>query len=90
MQGATLTPDDVTHVCLGALLDDVIARIDADTDAVIVAYTPFHRHPSRDSLLVDPFVRTRKVRRDRPIVLADPYQSGQHVVDAPSSGALAA
>ncbi|MBK9261441.1 MAG: hypothetical protein IPM54_16750 [Polyangiaceae bacterium] len=33
VQGATLTLDDATHVRLGALLDDVIARIDADTDA---------------------------------------------------------
>ncbi|MBK9261457.1 MAG: radical SAM protein [Polyangiaceae bacterium] len=90
MPGATLTPDDASQVCLGAPLDDVIARIDADTDAVLVAYTPFHRPPSRDPLLADLFVRLRKVRSDRPIVLADLYQSGQHVVDAPSSEVLAA
>src|SRR5688572_14208026 len=50
MPGATLTPDDENHVCLGARLDDVIAAVAADSDAVLVAYTPFHRPPSRDPL----------------------------------------
>jgi len=90
MPGATLTPDDTTHVCLGASVDDVIARVSPDADAVLVAYTPFHRPPSRDPLLAEILVRIRKVRPDRPIVLADLYQSGQHVVDAPSTEILAA
>ena len=90
MPGALLTPDDAEHVCLGASLDSVSTRVPDDADAVLVAYTPFHRPPSRDPLLAELLVRLRKVRPERPIVLADLYQSGQHVVDAPSSEILAA
>ncbi len=90
MPGAMLSPEDATHVCLGASVDDVIARVSPSADAVLVAYTPFHRPPSRDPLLAEILVRIRKVCPDRPIVLADLYQSGQHVVDAPSSDILAA
>lgn len=88
--GATLTPEDPAQVRLGTSLPDVLTRIQDHADAVLVAYTPFHRPPTRDPLLADLLVALRRVRPDRPIVLADLYQSGQHVVDAPSAEILAA
>ena len=92
MEGATLAgrEDDPGYVWLGAPLDKVLARISADADAVLVAYTPFHRPPSRDELLGKLLAHLVAFRPDRPIVLADLYQSGQHVVDVPSREILAA
>jgi MoaA/NifB/PqqE/SkfB family radical SAM enzyme len=56
-----------------------------DSEILIVAYTPFHRPPTRDPLLGELLRRARDARPERPIVLADLYQSGQHVVDVASS-----
>ncbi|MDC0749487.1 radical SAM protein [Polyangium mundeleinium] len=92
MEGATLAShdDDAGYVRLGAPLDKVLARVSAEADAVLVAYTPFHRPPSRDDLLGKLLAGLAAHRPDRPMVLADLYQSGQHVVDVPSSEILAA
>ncbi|TKD13198.1 radical SAM protein [Polyangium fumosum] len=92
MEGATLAShdDDAGYVRLGASLDKVLARVSAEADAVLVAYTPFHRPPSRDDLLGKLLAGLAAHRPDRPMVLADLYQSGQHVVDVPSSEILAA
>ncbi|MDI1477050.1 radical SAM protein [Polyangium sp. y55x31] len=92
MEGATLAShdDDPGHVRLGASLDAVLARVSDESDAVLVAYTPFHRPPSRDDLLGKLLAGLAAHRPDRPLVLADLYQSGQHVVDVPSSEILAA
>jgi MoaA/NifB/PqqE/SkfB family radical SAM enzyme len=56
-----------------------------DSEILIVAYTPFHRPPTRDPLLGQLLQRARSAQPERPIVLADLYQSGQHVVDVASS-----
>jgi MoaA/NifB/PqqE/SkfB family radical SAM enzyme len=89
---ASFAPNPVApnEVCLGAPLAEVISRIPDAADAILVAYTPFHRPPTRDALLAELFQHLRRVRPERPIVLADLYQSGQHVVDAPSPEILAA
>jgi MoaA/NifB/PqqE/SkfB family radical SAM enzyme len=75
-------------VRLGASPSAVLARLPTDLDAIVVALTPFHRPPSRDPLLASLLEPLRALRK--PIVLADLYQSGQHVVDAPSDAILAA
>jgi MoaA/NifB/PqqE/SkfB family radical SAM enzyme len=90
MEGATLAPDDDDHVRLGAPIEAVLSRVSAAADAVLVAYTPFHRPPTRDGLLAKLLEGLHASRPDRPIVLADLYQSGQHVVDVPSPDILAA
>lgn len=92
MEGATLTSreDDPGYVWLGAPVGSVLARVSDETDVVLVAYTPFHRPPSRDELLAKLLADLAAHRPDRPLVLADLYQSGQHVVDVPSHEILAA
>ncbi len=75
---------------LGAPLDDLGAPIAAAgaVDAVVVAYTPFHRPPHRDALYAGLLRGIRAIHGRTPIVLADAYQSGQHYVE--SDGVLAA
>ncbi len=91
LAGATLAADDdAKHVRLGVTVEEAFARIPPEADAVLVAYTPFHRPPARDPLLGDLLARLHAVCPGRPIVLADLYQSGQHVVDAPSAQILKA
>ena len=91
MTGATLEPDenDGRVVRLGARVDEVLSRVSSEADVVLVAQTPFHRPPSRDPLLATLLESLARQKPDRPIVLADLYQSGQHVVDAPSEAILA-
>ena len=90
IEGATLAPLDEGYVRLGAPVRDVIARVPSDARAIVVALTPFHRPPSRDALLAELLEALRGARGDTPIVLADLYQSGQHVVDARPADTLAA
>lgn len=59
-------------------------------DVSLVAYTPFQRPPTRDRALGELLERLRAEAPQRPILLADLYQSGQHVVDAPSESILEA
>jgi MoaA/NifB/PqqE/SkfB family radical SAM enzyme len=61
-----------------------------ESEILIVAYTPFQRPPTRDPLLGEILERARSEQPERPIVLADLYQSGQHVVDAASDEICAA
>lgn len=88
--GATCAPLDAGHVRLGAPPGDVLARVPAEAAAIVVAFTPFHRPPARDALLGELLEAIRRDRPSTPIVLADLYQSGQHVVDAPPASTLAA
>ena len=88
----TNTKDAISagEVRLGAPPSAVLARVPDATDALVVALTPFHRPPSRDPLLASILAPLRARFPLAPIVLADLYQSGQHVVDAPSNAILAA
>ncbi len=84
MPGSTLRAREAGRVELGAPLDEWLARVPPDRDAYVVALTPFHRPPARDPLLGETLAHLRRVAPHAPVVLADLYQSGQHVVDAPS------
>jgi MoaA/NifB/PqqE/SkfB family radical SAM enzyme len=87
MPGATLTPLDDGYVRLGADPEDIIAAV-PPAHTIVVAFTPFHRPPARDPLLATILEGLRAKQTGAPIVLADLYQSGQHVVDAPSAEVL--
>lgn len=89
LPGASLEPLADEYVRLGVPVESVATAI-GDADVIVVAYTPFHRPPSRDPLLADLLERLRAARPATPLVLADLYQSGQHVVDVPSEAILAA
>lgn len=88
--GATLRARGGDRVELGAPLDRWLGDVPADQDAYVVALTPFHRPPAREPLLGATLAHLRRVAPRAPIVLADLYQSGQHVVDAPSDALAAA
>ena len=75
-------PDGRLH--LGASVADVLDAV-GETDIAIVAYTPFHRPPYRDSVLGALLAGLRAER----VILADCYQSGQHYVEAPGDEVLA-
>lgn len=79
LPGAGLRVRDDGRLHLGAPVDEVVARI-ADADAIVVAYTPFHRPPNRDDVLGALLAAVRS--RAKFLVLADCYQSGQHYVEA--------
>jgi MoaA/NifB/PqqE/SkfB family radical SAM enzyme len=94
--GATVRPAGESRLLLGApargdrggnvgLVDVVGSR-----DLLVVAFTPFHRPPHRDEALGSLLAALRENNPTAPIVLADLYQSGQHVVDAPSEEVLRA
>lgn len=80
--GLTWRPDGRAH--LGAAIPDVLAACAGDPGAIVVAVTPFHRPPRRDDLLADLLCGLRARWPDRPLILADCYQSGQHYVPAPN------
>jgi MoaA/NifB/PqqE/SkfB family radical SAM enzyme len=90
IEGAGLAPLDGGRVRLGAPGDEVTARVPREARTIVVAFTPFHRPPARDPLLAPILERLRAERPETPIVLADLYQSGQHVVDARPEDTLAA
>jgi MoaA/NifB/PqqE/SkfB family radical SAM enzyme len=77
---------------LGAPVSDVLDRckgaLDA-CDAIVVAFTPFHRPPERDDVLGDLVQRMRALAPETAIILADLYQSGQHYVEADGASVLA-
>ncbi len=87
VEGATLTwrPDGRAH--LGGAVEEILARAAGAADAVVVAYTPFHRPPARDDVLGALLSGLRAAVGEAPIILADLYQSGQHYVE--SDGVLA-
>ena len=74
---------DDGRALLGAPVSDVLAACPEEFAAVVVAITPFHRPTRRDDVLAELLIRLRARAGDRPIVLADCYQSGQHYVPAP-------
>lgn len=84
LAGSTLTPA-TSDLLLGAPEDELFARIPASAGAFVVALTPFHRPPGRDDALGSTLARLRREHPHTPLVLADLYQSGQHVVDATST-----
>lgn len=71
--------DGRAHV--GAPVARVLERAsnEASFDAVVVAYTPFHRPPHRDDVLAAVLEGLRGLTET--LVLADCYQSGQHYVE---------
>jgi MoaA/NifB/PqqE/SkfB family radical SAM enzyme len=89
LPGAELAPLDGDQVRLGCAVNELSARL-PDCDALLVAFTPFHRPPARDPLLGELLEAVRAAGPELPIVLADLYQSGQHVVDLPSAEVCAA
>lgn len=84
LAGSTLTPA-TSDLLLGAPEDELFAGIPASADVFVVALTPFHRPPGRDDALGSTLARLRREHPHTPLVLADLYQSGQHVVDAASA-----
>jgi len=88
-EGAGLVSLPGNDVQLGVAAPRLVSAA-TDAAVAIVAYTPFHRPPSRDPLLAELLESLRREQPSMPIVLADLYQSGQHVVDAPSASILRA
>lgn len=94
LPGAGLRWRDDGRALLGVdaatLLDHVMRRVgDLDPTAIVVAYTPFHRPPSRDDSLAPLLAGLRERFADAPILLADCYQSGQHYVEVEGEQVLA-
>ncbi len=79
--GLAWRPDG--RALLGAPVADVLAACAGEFAAIVVAVTPFHRPTVRDDLLAALLAGLRAQAGDRPIVLADCYQSGQHYVPSP-------
>ncbi|AKT44021.1 radical SAM protein [Chondromyces crocatus] len=90
LPGATLAPLTDDQVRLGVTPEAVVAALPASVSAFVVALTPFHRPPTRDPMLAGVLAPLRAAHPEAPIVLADLYQSGQHVVDAASEAILEA
>jgi MoaA/NifB/PqqE/SkfB family radical SAM enzyme len=89
LEGATLAEAEAGEITLGAPLEAVLARVPADAEVVVASFGAFCRPPSRDPSLGALLEALRGAAPLRPIVLADLYQSGQHVVDAPPGDVLA-
>ncbi len=92
LQGSTLRWRDDGRAHLGAPVDEVVLACSAalaEADAVVVAYTPFHRPPARCDVLGATLVALRARKPGAHIVLADLYQSGQHYVEADGAAVLA-
>lgn len=94
MEGAGLglgnDPLEDGDVHLGAPAAAALAAMPRDARVIVVAFTPFHRPPARDALLGSILGALRAAHPTTPIVLADLYQSGQHLVDARSEETLSA
>lgn len=89
LPGADLVELPSGDVRLGVAPSEVLSRV-PDVALVIVALTPFHRPPRPDPLLSELLGALRRTRPDVAVLLADLYQSGQHVVDVPSEVVLEA
>ncbi|EYF06364.1 radical SAM protein [Chondromyces apiculatus] len=92
--GRTQGPEDgatgADQIRLGVSPEVVVAAVPEAVGAVVFALTPFHRPPTRDPMLAAVLEPLRARHPEVPFVLADLYQSGQHVVDAASEAILAA
>jgi MoaA/NifB/PqqE/SkfB family radical SAM enzyme len=86
LPGSTLAPLEGREVRLGASVGEVLERL-PEADVYVAAYTPFHRPPSRESMLGE-LLAAAAARG--PVVLADLYQSGQHYVEAAPEAILGA
>jgi len=91
--GAGLRWRDDGRAQLGIDATDLLARVhslaaDRDFDAIVIAYTVFHRPPHRDDTLAS-LLEGLRARFEQPILLADCYQSGQHYVEVPGEQVLA-
>ncbi|HJL33523.1 MAG TPA: radical SAM protein, partial [Polyangiaceae bacterium LLY-WYZ-15_(1-7)] len=86
LPGSTLRWRDDGRAHLGAPVDALLEACAAASpdgaDALVVAYTPFHRPPHRDDLLAALLEGLRARFPEAPLLLADAYQSGQHYVEA--------
>jgi MoaA/NifB/PqqE/SkfB family radical SAM enzyme len=92
LPGSTLRWRDDGRAHLGAPVEEVVEASRgalADVDAVVVAYTPFHRPPARCDVLGATLAALRSLRPDAHVLLADLYQSGQHYVEADGAAVLA-
>lgn len=93
LPGAGLRWREDGRAQLGIAVADLLAHVhalaaDQDFDAIVVAYTVFHRPPHRDDTLAS-LLEGLRARFDAPILLADAYQSGQHYVEVPGEQVLA-
>jgi MoaA/NifB/PqqE/SkfB family radical SAM enzyme len=93
LDGSTLAWRPDGRALLGAPVSRVLERCEAAAsagahDAVVVAYTPFHRPPARDDVMAVLLAGLRRATPDVPIALADLYQSGQHYVEADGAAVL--
>jgi MoaA/NifB/PqqE/SkfB family radical SAM enzyme len=88
LETSSLTWREDGRAHLGALVDEVLAasRFEQEErgrfDALVVAYTPFHRPPARCDVLGATLAGLRALCPGVPLALADCYQSGQHYVEA--------
>jgi MoaA/NifB/PqqE/SkfB family radical SAM enzyme len=84
LEASTLAWRPDGRALLGADVPRVLERCVArgPHDAIVVAYTPFHRPPHRDEVLGELLAGIRRNSRRAPLFLADLYQSGQHYVEA--------
>lgn len=83
LEGSSLSWRDDGRAHVGAsvaALLDAARHAGASFDAVVCAYTPFHRPPHRDDVLA---ATLEGLRPFAPVLLlADCYQSGQHYVES--------
>lgn len=87
--GAGLHALDASWILLGRPIRSFIESI-GSADLYLVAYTPFHRPPTREPLLAELLSELHRRAPTTPILLADLHQTGQHFVDAPSTEILGA
>lgn len=90
LSGSTLSWRADGRAHLGASVEEVIEACREranECDAIVAAYTPFHRPPARCDVLGATCAALRSIAPRAHLMLADLYQSGQHFVE--SEGALA-
>jgi MoaA/NifB/PqqE/SkfB family radical SAM enzyme len=91
LAGSTLAFRTDGRAHLGAPVEEVMAEVRrASFGLAVVAYTPFHRPPTRCDVLGELLEAVQAFAPDVPIVLADCHQSGQHYVEAAPDSVLRA
>jgi MoaA/NifB/PqqE/SkfB family radical SAM enzyme len=92
LAGSTLAWREDGRAHLGASVDELVAACGdalAGVDAVVVAYTPFHRPPARCDVLGATVAALRAKAPGAYLLLGDLHQSGQHYVEADGDRVLA-
>jgi MoaA/NifB/PqqE/SkfB family radical SAM enzyme len=92
LRGSTFTWRSDGRAHLGATVEEVVEACReslARAEAVVVAYTPFHRPPARCDVLGATLAGVKGLAPAAHIVLADLYQSGQHYVESEGARVLA-